>query len=200
MTADRKGFTFIELVTAMVILSIMAAAGSFILVYLVQSAVFMPNQLGMDMLAADALDSMIEGDPQAGGLRFSRAVTRARAYAVTFRDQDDRRVRYRLNRRDNKLYRSVQGGAEQLLPYYAHAGVSILGENDRLFTYYDAQGAETNRPADVRWITMTLTARTGSGSFSAWEGESRQSSSVAVQRYYSGPVALDLDFLPVSFP
>ena len=59
---QRNGFTIIELLIAIMILLVIGGGGAFLLVHFIQNAVFIPNQLNMDMLVADALDIMIEGD------------------------------------------------------------------------------------------------------------------------------------------
>lgn len=180
---SRRGFTLIELIMVLVIIGILASAGSYVLAYVVQNSVFMPNQLNMDMLVADAADIMFEGDQQAKGLRFSKAITNIQAYQVTFQNQDDQTIRYRLNTNNNRLYRSINGAAEQLLPYYIASGASLLAKNNRLFTYYDANNVVTSNPLNVRLITATLIARTGTGLYANWEGQSEQASAVAVKRF-----------------
>jgi hypothetical protein len=138
----------------------------------------------MDMLASDALDIMIDGDSQVGGLRFSRSITAIQDYQVTFMDEDNQSVVCRLDTIANKLYRSVNGGAEALIPYYAApSAISISGKNNKLFTYYDANEAVTAVPANVRRISITLIAKTGSGSYDEWQGQSEVSTSVAVKKY-----------------
>lgn len=78
----KRGFTFIELIMVIAIIGILAGAGAWIMVYTVKNSVFIPNQLGMDKLATDALNVMVEGDAQAKGLRFSREITAINALRV----------------------------------------------------------------------------------------------------------------------
>ena len=178
-----KGFTLIEMVMVMLIITILSVSGAYLMRYLIQNSVFIPNQLNMDMAASDALDIMIEGDQQAKGLRFSRAVTNIQDYQVTFVNQNSQSVRYRLDTGTSKLYRSVNGGAETFIPYYVKSGINITGKSNKLFTYYDASEIVTVNPANVRWITMTVIARTGTGSYANWEGQSEKTSSVAVKKF-----------------
>jgi len=179
----NKAFTFIELLMVVAIIAVLAASGALLMRYVVQNSVYIPNKLNMDMLASDALDIMIEGDSQAKGLRTSRNITNIQDYQVAFNNQNNQSVRYRLDTAANKLYRSINGGAETLFPYYVPMGVTITDKNNKVFTYYDANEVVTNNPANVRWITMTLIAQTGSGSFANWEGQSEQTSAVAVKKF-----------------
>lgn len=178
----KRGFTLIELVMVMVIIGIIALPGSFLMQYLVQSSVFIPKQLNMDMLAADALDIMLEGDSQAKGLRFSRNMTNIQSNDITFNNQDNQSIRYRLV--GNKLYRSINGGADALIPYYIPAtGVTMAGKNGALFTYFDGNEAVAAMADNVRRVEMVLMATSGSGMAADWEGRSEQASSVAVKKF-----------------
>ncbi|MFH0762586.1 MAG: type II secretion system protein, partial [Candidatus Omnitrophota bacterium] len=148
----KRGFTIIEAVMAIVIIAVLSASGAFILVNILQQSIFMPNQLNMNMLAAEALDIMVEGDSQARGLRFSKSITGAANNQVTFNNQEDKSISYRLDTAASKLYRSIDGGAEALIPYYASAGINLSGVSGQLFAYYDSGEVSTSTPADVRRI------------------------------------------------
>lgn len=180
----RNGFTLIELIMVIVILGVLSAAGTHLTFYLVKNAIFVPNKLNMDMLASDALDIIVDGDGLAKGLRFSKSITAVQDYQVNFNNQDGQSVVYRLDTGTNKLYRSLNGGTEVVIPYYAAAaGVSVAGNNNKLFIYYDANEAVTAVPAAVRWVTITLNAKTGTGSYDNWQGQSQQSTSIAVNKF-----------------
>lgn len=179
----KTGFTFIELIIVMAIVAILSVCGADLMAHLIQNSVFIPNKLNMDMLAMEALDIMIEGNSQAKGLRFSTSMTNIQDNQVTFNNQDNQSICYRLDTLTNMLYRSINAGPESLIPYYATAGVSLTGKNSKLFTYYDTNEVETTNPVNVRRIKVDIVAKTGSGSFSDWEGRSDQSSSIAVKKY-----------------
>ena len=189
MVYNRNGLSLIEMVVTILVVGILAACGAAVLMYVVRNAVFIPNQINMNMMASDALDLMIEGDTTAPGLRFSRAITDIQDNQVTYiyRDQlgANHTVVFQFNPVTSRLSRSIDGQPALPIPYYIKPGISLLVKNNRLFTYYDS--AEplnmTATPADVRWITMTLVAQTGTGSSSNWEGQSEQMSSVAVYRF-----------------
>jgi len=176
---SKKAFTLIELIMVIAIIGILSLTGAWILTYFVQNSVYIPNQLNTDMAANEALKIMVEGDSTAKGLRFSKGVsTIASNNQFTFTNQDGQTIVYTLNTGTNILYRSINGGANAQIPYYP--GVSIAGQSGSLFTFYDVNGNVTSTPANVRWIAINLIATTGDGSFSNWQGQSTQSTSIAV--------------------
>ena len=179
-----NGFTVIELIMAIVIMGSLSVVGAGLMSYLIQHSVFIPNQLNMDMAASDALEIMIEGDDQAKGLRFSRVITAVQDNQVTFINQNGQLVRFRLETAidPNGLFRSINSGTEALIPYYLPDGIVLSSLSNRMFTYYDANEVVTNNPANVRWITLSLRAQTGDGSFANWSGMSDLFTGVAVRK------------------
>lgn len=184
----RKGFTIIEAIMVMLIIAVLSSAGAWIMAYTVQNFVFIPNQLNMDKLASDALNIMIEGDSQAKGLRFSRVISVIAADRVDFINQDAQTIYYRLDAPAGKLYRSINGAVEAALPYYSSAaGITLNGRNGALFTYYNSDdavitGATAVDAANVRRIQIILIAKTGTGLYNDWQGQSEQPASVSIDR------------------
>ena len=166
------------------IIGVLAGAGAWIMVYTVKNSVFVPNQMNMDKLANDALDIMIEGDGQTHGLRFARVISAIASNQVTFINQDSVTIIYRWDTGLNKLYRKIGTAAEVVMPAYAStlASVTLSGKSGTLFTYYDANEAVTATAANVRRIRMILIAKSGTGLYNDWEGQSEQASSVSIDR------------------
>lgn len=180
----HRAFTLIELVISITLLGVLAFAGFFVMAYLVRNSIFIPNKVNMDTLAADALNIMVEGDGQAKGLRFSRAITDSQDNTVTFINQDGHAVSYRLDTDTFKLYRSIDSGAEENLPSYSSAsGINMEGKSSKLFTYYDRDENMTTVASDVRRVEIALLARTGTGDFDDWEAQSDQSTSIKVSKF-----------------
>jgi len=177
-----KGFTLIELIMVVLIISILAGSGAWLMANTVKNSVFIPNQMNMDKLANDVLDIMIEGDAQAHGLRFARVISAIAANDVTFINQDNITIRYRIV--SNQLLRTIGAATEVAIPAYVSslASVTVTGKSGTLFTYYDANEAVTATAANVRRIVMILIAKTGTGLYNNWEGQSEQASSVSIDR------------------
>ena len=187
MVSNRQnGFTMIEVIMVMAIIAILAVPGAYLMTYFIRNAVYIPNKLNMDMIASDALKIMIDGDSQAAGLRTSRILTNIQANDITFINQNNQTVRYFIDLLVNPtvISRSINGGAATRIPYYVPAtNVNITGKSNALFTYYDVSGVITNNPANVRWVTLGLITKIGTGFSVNWEAQSDQSSSVTVKKY-----------------
>jgi type II secretory pathway pseudopilin PulG len=180
----HKGFTLIEAVMLILIIAVLAGSTSWIMALTVKNSVFIPNQLNTDKLASDALDVMIEGDSQAKGLRFAKVVSAIAANQVTFTNQDNVVIIYRWDTVANKLYRKIGAAAEAPIPTYSSnmAGVTLSGKSGTLFTYYDSSEAVTAVAANARRIRMILIAKSGTGLYNDWEGQSEQASAIAIKR------------------
>lgn len=186
LSPKAMGFTLIELVMVILIMGILAVAGSHLFIFVTQNAFYLPNQVQTDAAASDALEIMVEGDGAANGLRFCKIVTGATATQVDVTDQDDETLRFRLDTGTGKLYRKVGAAAEAIIPYYMPSNMTFSGVSGSLFSYYDATDTPINSPvpaADVRRIRIDLIAQIGAGSFDRYEGRSQQSSSVKVNKY-----------------
>lgn len=177
------GFTLIEAVMTVLIISIVTVGGLYLMPQVLKNTFYLPNQVQADMVAASALEIMVEGDKEACGLRFSKEITTAGANNVIFTDQNGGAMQFRLDTGTGLLYRKIGGGAEAVIPYFMPAHMTFSGVSGSLFSYYDASNVSTAVVADVRRIDIQLTAKTGTGSFDKMEGQSRQSTSIKVNRY-----------------
>lgn len=168
----------------LLIIAVLAASTSWLMALAVKNSVFIPNQLNMDKLSADALNIMAEGDGQAKGLRFARVISAIAVNQVTFINQDGVTIIYRWDTGTDKLYRKIGAAAEALIPSYSSnmTGVTLSGKSGTLFTYYDSADAVTATAADVRRIRMILIAKSGTGLYNDWQGQSEQATSVAVKK------------------
>lgn len=188
--AYKKGFTIIELVMVMLVLGIIAVVGADQMLRFIQNSVFIPNKLNVDMIGQEILDLMIEGYQAEGyarakGLRFSTSITAAGPSSVAFTNTDAQAVAFSWSSADKKIYRSVNAGANQVIPYYLPSGISIEQKGSiPIFTYYTAEeGGTTSTAADVRRVKIEFRARSGSGSYDDWQGELDFASGIAVRKF-----------------
>lgn len=178
---SRAGFTLVELVMVILIASLLSVAGLHLMRYMLQHSFYLPNQVQADLVAAEALEIMVEGDNQAKGLRFCKAVTTALANRIVFTNQDDQTITYRLT--SGEIRRTIAPGGPAMIPYFMASDMDLSGGGGSLFTYYDAAEAVTAVPANVRRINIDLIAKQGGGSSDKYEGLSEQGTSVKVNKY-----------------
>ncbi len=191
----KKGLSLIELIMVIAIIAVLAGSSSWIMAYTVKNSVFIPNQLNMDKLANDALDIMVEGNvvrskvsdtiiSGSNGLRFARVISAISANQLTFINQQGITVIYRWDTGTNQLYRTVGLVPEAIIPAYISSlpGATISGKSGVMFTYYDSADVVTATPANVRRIRMILIAKSGTGLYNDWEGQSEQATAIAVKR------------------
>ena len=181
----KKAFSLIEFAIVIVIAAIIAAVGTAVLTFSIQNLVYTPNRLNMDMIAQEAIDAIVDGDINAKGLRFSRQITAVAANTVTYVGQDSKTVIITLDTGTNKLTRTINAVADSNFLYYtASSSINItVGRNGALFLYYDSAGSITSTPANVRRIEVNLIAKTQTGSFQNWQGQSEASSSIYVPKF-----------------
>jgi prepilin-type N-terminal cleavage/methylation domain-containing protein len=178
-----NGFTLIELIMVIVVVGILSVPAAYIMIHFVQNTIYLPSQMNTDMILERVQDVLIEGDATAKGLRFSRAMSSIADDDLTFINQDGDTVRYRLDTGNGKLYRSIDGGTEYVVPYYWPSGVTAAGLSGAVFTYYDSAETVTADAEDVRWITIGLSVQDGAGQVEQWEGHSEGMSAVYVPRF-----------------
>lgn len=178
---SQKGFTLIELVMIILLTGILAMSGYHLMNFVVGNTFFLPNQVQADLVAAEAMEILVEGDDQAKGLRFCKAVVTASANQIVVTNQDDQTITYNLS--GGSLFRTIAPGAAVMIPYFKAGDMTLSGVGGALFTYYDSAEAVTAIPANVRRIKIDLKAQNGTGSSDKYEGYSQQSSSVKVNKY-----------------
>ena len=175
---NAKGFTLIELVMIILIAGLLTVGGLHIFMFVVRNSFYLPNQVQANLVAADALEIIVEGDSQAKGLRFCKAVTTAAANQIVVTNQDGQTITYNLS--SGILYRTIAPGAATQIPYFMASNMTLAGVGGSLFTYYDSSDAVTAAPANVRRINIDLIAQNGTGSSDKYEGTSQQDTSVKV--------------------
>lgn len=150
------GVTLIELVMVMILIGILAGAGSYLLVAFVDQAVYLPVSLEMAQVRDRALDLILEGDDQAGGLRYARSIRRARTQFLRYSDQDGRDVQLRFRRGRGYFQRSINGGAWIDFPQISDPNLKIAPSagTTRVFRYYDQNFNVTNRANRVRFVRV----------------------------------------------
>ena len=122
-----RGFTLIEVIMIVLITALLSIAGIHIMKFTLQNSFYLPNQVQADLVAAESLEIMVEGDGAAKGLRFCKNVTTATSTQVIVTNQDNVTISYRLDTGTGKLYRQIAAAAEVMIPYYMASDMTISG-------------------------------------------------------------------------
>ncbi|MEI6631756.1 MAG: prepilin-type N-terminal cleavage/methylation domain-containing protein, partial [bacterium] len=181
---NMKGFTLIELVMVITITGVISISGVFIMLYLIQHSIYLPNKLNVEAVGDEIMDTLIEGYSGAKGLRFTTAVSVSGNSSLTFLNADGQTVIFSWDSINKKISVSINGGPAATIPYYLPSGMYVEqnGANP-IFTYYDTSEVATVVPASVRRVKIEFQVRSGSGNFQDWQSQLLFASAVAVRRF-----------------
>ena len=197
MKLDR-GFTIIELVTVIVIASILGSAFVSLLIPQVNLFFFLPQRIRVQAAASDLLNIVIEGDNQARGLRYaaptttSSAITAANANSLTYTyrgaDLANHTAVLTYNSANHKVTRTVDSGLAKNIPYYATSNSDILIDpaEANFFRYYNFSGVELTGSFPVQNIYRTdipVKVSSGSGKVRESEGNIIMKAGVEIKHY-----------------
>jgi len=209
---SRNGATLVELIVTVTIIAIIASVTAGVIISVVQFFVYLPQEMKARSLAQDLVNIMKEGVPELKGTRYCFKVVSAgpsefvyQTFVAGYPGQR-RQIRLRLDTSTNKVYRSwiplpeyqppgmlpiIPIENPEVVPYTAKSpDIAVTGSSgtpSTIFRYYKADGSEwnsgTDRPADIRRMSMTIRVRTGSGLSGRWQGSFEAASSVEVKQF-----------------
>lgn len=198
MVKIRKAVTLIELIITMLIVSIISAAVAGAVIFLVQLFIYTPRQLDTQKIAQELTYAMIEGNPDARGLRYTRSIIDASAVQFSYTygyPSDVLSVRFRWDNGDGHIYRSTStdGGtnwsAESVIPYYIAADTTIAGKDTLgvIFSYKKADDTDwtfgVDPLSDIRRLIIAIRVKTATGSFSDFAGSTNITSSAEIKSF-----------------
>ena len=194
---NQKGVTLIELIVLLLVIAVLAATLSGIVIYFVQLFMYSPRQLDAQKIAQELTYSMIEGNEDIRGIRFTREVIDASAmqfsYTYGYPATNQLSVRFRWDNADNHIYQSTSTDEgynwsdETAIPYYIPLSINIDGKDTPsvIFTYKKANDANwvfgTDALNTIRRLIIGISVKTGAGSFSDFQGSIDITSSVEIK-------------------
>lgn len=189
MIKHKKAFTLIELVLVIAVIGVLAVAAGTFFIPMMNMLFYVPSQSSMELTANELIKILMDGNAWARGLSDAAAITAATAIRVDFTTSDGDTVYYRWESTENKIYRSINAGAEALIPYKYSGDSQVKGKNTEaiIFTYYDSSNSEISSPvgtpANIEWIRMDLTILTGTGKAEKQHGRMDISTAVDVKTF-----------------
>lgn len=197
---SKKGATLIELVTVLLVLTIIGATTSGLVLFFVRLFYYNPDQLQTQKISQVLAHEMIEGNSDARGIRYTRNVIDASATQFSYTygyptEADEVSVRFRWDNTDSHIYRSTStdGGSnwssELVIPNYIPATTTIDGKDTAgvIFTYRKASDVAWVSGSDaltaIRRMVIGINIKTGTGDFDKLEGSNDVTSSVEIKNY-----------------
>jgi len=199
---NKNGVTLVELVILILVVTIIGATMAGVVLHFVQLFIYSPRQLDTQKLAQEITWTMIEGNPDVRGMRFTRSSSIIDASATQFSytygyptAANQLSVRFRWDSDDKHIYRSTStdGGstwsAESVIPYYMPSAVSIDGKDTAsvIFTYKKAGDADwvsgTDALNTIRRAIISINLATGSGDFADFQASYDFTTSVEVKGF-----------------
>lgn len=166
---QKRGFTIIEMIAVILLLAILAVAFSGIFFQVFNISMFLPKSANVNLVAQEIIDTVFEGDPEANGLRFASSIILADENEVTYNTFNDEEVDIRYDASDERVYRSIDGGAEIAVPYFSSNAMDVKGQSAQstIFKYYDGSSTElsvpVSDPTEIAYVRVDIIVETGSG-------------------------------------
>lgn len=197
---NESGFTLVELIVTTLVVAIIGASVVGIIIFFVQLFMYSPRQLDAQKIAQELENTIIEGNANIRGIRYAKTIIDASATQVSYTygyptNTDGQSVRFRWNAGDKHIYlsTSVDGGSswsnEAEIPYYIPDAILIDGKTTPsvIFTYKKALDANwvsgTDPLSAIRRVIFSVSLKTGSGSFSSYQGSTNTTASAEVKGF-----------------
>ena len=198
---SENGSTLIELVMTMVIAGILAGAFVTLAIPQINLFFFLPQRIRVYNAVSDLLDTVLEGDASAKGVRFAQTITAATATSLSYTYTTPGLVAHTVvlnyDASSHTVTRTVDGGTAANIPYYLNAASGILADplETNFFRYYAYGGAEMIGggivPANIYLVSLAVAVKTGSGKVTESEGMASMKSGVEI-KHYGLPEAPDI--------
>ncbi len=207
MNTDRRGFTLIELLVVVAISGVLATAFIGLLIPQFANVMYLPNRQNVQSQGADLMDTIIDGDRFARGLRYATPspryaavspITAATSASLTYTYFDApatlRTVTLTYDPVTLLVRRTVSGGpANQVIPVNmaANSDVDVIRtENNSaaalaFFRYFNIAGTEFVPAAatlgNIHRVQIAYRAQSGAGEIARYQGQMPFKSAVEIK-------------------
>lgn len=195
LMGSSRGFTLIELIVTMAVAGILASSFVTLAVPQINLFFFLPQRIRVQNAASDLLDTIIEGDANAKGVRFAQSITAASATSLTYTYTTPSLVAHTVvisySSASHTVTRSIDSGTAVNVPYYLNSSSGILADplETNFFRYYAYGGSEMSGGAivlaNIYRVDLAVAVKTGSGKVTESEGMTSMKSGVEIKHYGS---------------
>jgi len=144
---------------------VLAAAVFSVFSYCLTGPLFICERATCANALSEAVESVVEGDAKAAGLRSCGSLLDLSEDSVTFNSYDGQQITLRLDPGDGRFYRRVDGRDQETLPYYAGEREIKFASLDGgpVFRFYDGKEKQVSSPSKVARIEIALGVSGGLG-------------------------------------
>jgi hypothetical protein len=137
---------------------VLAAAIAAVFFYCLSGPLFICEKASCANALSEAVESIVEGDAKASGLRSCGSLLDLSGESVTFNSSGGQRVTLRFDAGDGKFYRRVDGQDQETLPYYAgEREIKFSPLNGgAVFRFYDGKEKQVSLASKVARIEIAL--------------------------------------------
>ncbi|MFC1806983.1 type II secretion system protein [Candidatus Omnitrophota bacterium] len=187
--APNRSFTLIEAIMTITIIGVLAVSAGSFFIPMMNMLFYLPSQISVAQMSHHLVDIIMEGDNQAGGLRYAISITSADEDEIEFVTQDNDTVVYRWDSGDERLYRNINGAGETLAPYTYYGDIIAKGSSSdsQIFRYYDSSASVISAPVatpdNIESIRIGVLIQSGTGNLSDNEGSMEILTGVDIKQY-----------------
>lgn len=209
MRSDLRGFSLIEAILSIAIIGIVTAATVTYFVPQLGLFFYVPRNVQVQRAGADLIETIVEGDARARGVRYARplgaaacgiidhpslGVTTPTLLSYTYLEADgvtSHTIAIRYTAATQIVERSIDSGAYEVIPYYVKAASAFQFDpsETRFFRYFNTAGTEMDDigtpivPNNVSRIQIGVFASSGAGAVEQAQGKIKLRGGTEIKRY-----------------
>lgn len=169
LTSRKKGFTIVEILVVLTLISVIAAVTSGIVISSLQMLLHVPAEVDARKAAQDIINEMIDGRAGVWGVRYASAITTASTNDITYTVGNPAVYNVSFSLNGGRILRRVNGSpsAGEIIPYYGTNRITVapIAPSTQIFTYRNSSGVNPSSLAEIRRVNIDMVVTMAGRSF-----------------------------------